>query len=320
MIDDFLEFMQNERAASKYTLRNYRSALEEFADWHAETTGKSPDWIALKRENFRAYLRFLGVKGLNRSAIRVRFAALRSFYKYLIRRNTLQNSPVKNITLPKADKKLPRFLTVEQTAALLDTPFQILAEETKKYENLDPATKDKRLDAFHKSIHALWRDQAILETLYSSGLRISELCNLTVHDISFSKQSLHVFGKGKKERIIPIGSYALDAIKKYWEQVEFHPQDADPVFWSGPSKPVALSPRIIELNLKKYLAKAGLDPELTPHKLRHSFATHILSAGGDLRSVQELLGHSSISTTQIYTHITIERLKQVYAQSHPRAK
>jgi integrase/recombinase XerC len=164
-----------------------------------------------------------------------------------------------------------------------------------------------------------FRDEALLETIYSCGLRISELCGLKVEDLDCKEKLVRVRGKGKKERLLPIGEHALAAIDRYWSALPCRPIGSEPAFFSNPKKSKPLYARDLQLRLKKYLAAAGLDPQLTPHKLRHSYATHLLDAGADLRSVQELLGHAHLATTQVYTHLTTERLKRVSNQAHPRA-
>jgi len=168
-------------------------------------------------------------------------------------------------------------------------------------------------------VSACYRDAAIIETIYSSGLRISELCGLQAADIDWREQVIRVRGKGRKERMVPIGEPALNAIQEYWKRLRSFPRGETPVFLPTARDAKALAPRVIQSRLKKYLIWAGLDPKLTPHKLRHSYATHMLDAGADLRSVQELLGHEHLVTTQIYTHVTIDRLKQAYDEAHPRA-
>jgi integrase/recombinase XerC len=160
---------------------------------------------------------------------------------------------------------------------------------------------------------------AVLETIYSCGLRVSELCGLRVDDIDWDEQLVRVRGKGKKERLVPIGGKALEAIKIYWRLLPRPPAGQSPVFLSHRKQPGPVAPSILQQRLKKHLAAAGLDPHLTPHKLRHSYATHLLDAGADLRSVQELLGHAHLVTTQVYTHVTTERLKKAYDKAHPRA-
>jgi integrase/recombinase XerC len=164
-----------------------------------------------------------------------------------------------------------------------------------------------------------FRDAAILEVIYSCGLRVSELCQLLAEDIDWSGQLVRVRGKGKKERIVPIGAPALEAIRAYWDRRNYAPAGAMPVFLARSNRISPVNQRTVQLRLKIYLSAAGLDPNLTPHKLRHSFATHLLDAGADLRSVQELLGHAHLVTTQVYTHLTTERLKHAYDQAHPRA-
>jgi len=163
------------------------------------------------------------------------------------------------------------------------------------------------------------RDSAILETIYSCGLRISELCGLQAGDINWNEQIVRVRGKGKKERAVPIGTPALEAIRFYWAKRRYLPGADAPVFVAYANKVSAMTPRSVQLRMKRYLQIAGLDPNLSPHKLRHSYATHMLDAGADLRSVQELLGHAHLVTTQVYTHVTTERLKRAYDKAHPRA-
>ena len=260
----------------------------------------------MKRDDFRSYLRCLGRGNLGRAAIQLRFSALRSFYKFLVRHGVLTSSPIKNISLPKIGKRLPQFLTAQQMVDLLQSPLKELTALKQ-----DSATKiDETL---------FLRDVAILETIYSCGLRISELCGLQVQDIDWHNQSVRVRGKGKKERLVPIGAPALEAIRHYWSQLGHPPTDAMPAFLIDQKKRSPLYPRLVQLRLKRYLELAGLDPKLTPHKLRHSYATHLLDAGADLRSVQELLGHAHLVTTQVYTHLTTERLKRAYDEAHPRA-
>ena len=304
----FLQHLATDRGASPYTRRNYAQALAEFAGWYRREQGANPNWGALERDTFRAYLRFLGRRGLGRSALRVRFSALRTFYHFLIRRGVATQMPVRELALPRGSRRLPMFLTVAQTGALLAAPLQELAARRAAGE-----TVSAEVEADY------WRDAAILETIYSCGLRISEVCGLRVEDVNFGEQLVRVRGKGRKERLVPIGAPALEALRAYWQHLASPPGPGEPVFpgRAGPVEPV--QPRTVQLRLKQYLAAARLDPAITPHKLRHSFATHLLEAGADLRSVQELLGHAHLATTQVYTHLTTERLKQVYDQAHPRA-
>lgn len=307
LLDTFFEHLTAERAASPHTLRNYRQSLFEFYRWHRQEHQTPPPWTRLGRDDFRHYLRYLGrTDEVGRAAIQLRFSALRSFYKFLVRRGRLESSPIKNISLPKQERRLPRFLTLQQMNDLLGAPLKELAARR--------AGSSGRVSEV-----PFLRDVAILETIYSCGLRISELCNLLVQDINRSEQMVRVRGKGKKERLVPIGAKALAAIEKYWSSLPDAPSAAMPVFLAHPQKVRPMYPRLVQLRLKHYLAACGLDPKLTPHKLRHSYATHLLDAGADLRSVQELLGHAHLVTTQVYTHVTTERLKKAYDTSHPRA-
>ena len=299
---------------------------------------KSPAaWEQLQRDDFRSFVRFLGRNHLSRAATQLRFSALRTFYKFLMRHGVVESLPIKNLSLPKLEKRLPKFLTKQQMEALLIAPMQPLAAPKKK-------SAGRPISA-----SICYRDVAVLETIYSCGLRVSELCGLRADDIDWSEQIVRVRGKGKKERLVPIGEPALKAIDNYWRTLKQPPSGQLPVFFVEIKKPkkkksnkrkfrkrrlkkktkkksskVAtllrpLTSAQLARRLKKHLAVAGLDPSLTPHKLRHSYATHLLDAGADLRSVQELLGHAHLITTQVYTHVTTERLKKAYDAAHPRA-
>ena len=307
-VTKFLQHLATDRGASIYTQRNYRQALEEFSRWHNDERREPPAWEKLQRDDFRAYLRFLGRHNLGRAAIQVRFCALRSFYKFLIRHGEVATSPIKNLSLPKLGRRLPKFLTAPQMVELLQAPFKLL-----------PVPEARNQNTAKRLVVLCHRDVAILETIYSCGLRISELCGLQAQDIDWHQHLVRVRGKGRKERLLPIGAPALKAIQTYWQLLPQTPGGQSPVFLGSSRRLRPLSPRDLQLRLKKYLALAGLDPTLTPHKLRHSYATHLLDAGADLRSVQELLGHAHLATTQVYTHLTTERLKRAYDQAHPRA-
>jgi len=288
----FLDFQGTERSASPRTLINYREALAAYRHWRGE--GFS-DWRDATGDEFRDYLFALMKQGLKRSTIRLRFAALRSFYKFLVLRRGLACSPVAGVLLPKAARGLPVILSLAQIDELLAIPLhQALDKKTLAWLPL--------------------RDAAILELFYSCGLRIAELLALDVKDVDFIGESVRVFGKGAKERIVPVGGPALAAIQRYRQAA---------VVTSGPLFLSKLRRRItqqaVDQLLKKHLKHSSIPFGISPHKLRHSFATHLLDAGADLRSVQALLGHASLSTTQIYTHVTQERLKTAYDSAHPRA-
>lgn len=288
---DFLEFQATEKSASPRTLANYRDALAAYRSWRgAAFTG----WRDAAADDFRDYLFALMKSGLQRSTIRLRFAALRSFYKYLVLRRGLGHSPVAEVELPKTTRGLPVTLTVGQVDELMALPLRT------------PPTKGPPWLAL--------RDAAILELFYSSGLRISELLSLDVKDLDFIGETVRVTGKGAKQRIVPMGGPAVAAIQRYRQDATV---TSGPLFLS--IRRTRITQQAVDLLLKKYIRLSSIPFKISPHKLRHSFATHLLDAGADLRSVQTLLGHASLSTTQIYTHVTKERLKQAYDQAHPRA-
>jgi len=302
---EFLRHLAADKGASIYTQRNYRQALFQFFLWFKRERKAAPDWAVLRRDDFRDFLRYLGRGNLSRAAIQLRFSALRSFYKHLIRSGLLAVSPIKNLVLPKQEQRLPKFLTEQQINDLLAAPLNEMKRMADGKGGLQAS--------------AYYRDAAMLELMYSCGLRISELCALRAEDIDWTGQALRARGKGKRERLAPLGEPAMDAIKEYWRRREYSPRGEMPVFLARPHKIAPLTPRTVQLRLKKYLLAARLDPAMTPHKLRHSFATHLLDRGADLRSVQELLGHAHLATTQVYTHVTTERLKREYDKAHPRA-
>ncbi len=303
----FFQHLATDRGVSKNTERNYRQALVDFCAWHQQERDTQPKWDQLQRDDFRSYLRFLGRKNLARATIQLRFSALRTFFKYLVRQGHVRSSPIRNLSLPKVGRRLPKFLTSKQVDDLLAAPQKLLAG--------GPADKPGRA----RATLLCRRDVAILETIYSCGLRISEVCGLQAQDLDWHEGLIRVRGKGKKERLVPIGKPALTAIRDYWHLLPQLPGGQSPVFFASSRRSRPVSARDLQLRLKKYLALAGLDPHLSPHKLRHSYATHLLDAGADLRSVQELLGHAHLVTTQVYTHVTTERLKRAYDQAHPRA-
>ena len=316
-IHKFLTHLATDRGASVYTQRNYRQALTEFARWHAESSKFEVQssrplpaiaWDKLSRDDFRNYLRYLGRHNLSRAATQLRFSALRTFYKFLMRQGAVEALPIKNLSLPKMEKRLPKFLTIQQMKDLLAAPVKLLETQAQRKGPGRPV-----------SAAVCLRDVAVLETIYSCGLRVSELCGLRAEDIDWSERLVRVRGKGKKERLVPIGEPAWKAVQNYWAVLKHAPSGPGPVFLTETKKAAPLRPLQLSRRLKQYLVIAGLDPGLTPHKLRHSYATHLLDAGADLRSVQELLGHAHLVTTQVYTHVTTERLKKAYDAAHPRA-
>lgn len=304
----FLAHLATDRGASVYTQRNYEQTLAEFCRWHVDERQTPPVWKKLQRDDFRSYLRFLGRSQLSRATTQLRFSALRSFYRYLMRQGVVESLPIKNLSLPKLEKRLPGFLTRQQMLDLLAAPMKALGAASEKKGAGRPLSAEVAL-----------RDVAVLETIYSCGLRVSELCGLRVEDIDWNERIIRVRGKGRKERLVPIGEPALHAIESYWGAILEPPTGTQPVFRADTKRALPLNRVQLARRLKRYLVVAGLDPKLTPHKLRHSYATHLLDAGADLRSVQELLGHAHLITTQVYTHVTTERLKKAYNEAHPRA-
>lgn len=294
LVDVFLEYLEVEKNVSERTLVNYAHALARFREWR-DSTGGSFDWRELSADDFRRYLFDTLKAGKARATIRLHFSALRSFYKYLCHRQGLETNPLLEVQLPKAEKKLPVVLTRDQVETLLGMPFQ--------------APLEKQAPEWLP-----FRDAAILELFYSSGIRLAELAALDVKDFDFFNETVRVFGKGSKERICPLGNPATEAIHRYRN---FAGVVEGALFISKLRK--RLSTRSVSNVIKKYHELSGIPVDVSPHKLRHSFATHLLDNGADLRSVQTLLGHASLSTTQIYTHVSIERLKQVYDEAHPRA-
>ena len=288
----FFDFMETERSASPLTLTNYRDALAAYRKWRGE---RFDGWKNAGPDDFRDYLFALMKQGLKRSTIRLRFAALRSFYKFLVLRHGLARSPVAEVQLPKPERGLPVVLSVGQIDALLAIPLHTpMAKKSPPWLPL--------------------RDAAILELFYSCGLRISELLALDVKDLDFIGGTVRVFGKGSKERIVPVGDPALNAVQRYRQAAAV---TSGALFLS--IRNTRITQQAVDQLLKKYLKLSDIPFMISPHKLRHSFATHMLDAGADLRGVQSLLGHASLSTTQIYTHVTRERLKQSYDAAHPRA-
>jgi integrase/recombinase XerC len=289
LAEEFLRYLENERNASPRTLKAYRQALTAF-----RAENQTP-WKKCTREEFREYLFAIAKRGQARSYVRLQFSALRTFYQFLAARKGLRGNPVREVQLPKIEARLPLVLTRQQIEELLAAPTR--------------ETKSRSAPAWMPL-----RDVAILELFYSSGLRLSELAALNVADVDPYTESVRVFGKGRKERVCPVGLPALEAISRYRVAANVH---SGPLFINKARK--RISPRSIWLVLKRYVRHTSIPISISPHKLRHSFATHMLDRGADLRSVQALLGHASLSTTQIYTHVTTERLKKAYADAHPRA-
>jgi tyrosine recombinase XerC len=333
LVTEFLNYLKHERHFSPHTAKCYGADLRQFCAFLASdgtsivtplrsgsqtqtafrtentlgsntptaavaetVTDLTQRLLSVTAEDVQSLLAHLGQQNYSKSTVARKLATLRSFYKFCVRRSYLKANPLATIRMPKQEKRLPKFLTVAEINQLLQTP--------------DPTTM---LGA---------RDRAMLEVMYSTGIRVSELVALNVDDVDFTSQLVRVLGKGKKQRNAPIGPTALGAISRYIElrraDVRSSTFDQTALFVNKHGQ--RLSTRSVRRKLDKYLAMSGLDPSISPHTLRHSFATHMLEKGADLRSVQELLGHQSISTTQVYTHLTAERMKKSYDESHPRAE
>ena len=289
LAEEFLRYLDVERNASERTIIAYGRALAAF---RAE---KKTPWKDCTADDFRDYLFEVMKRKQARSYIRLQFSAFRTFYRFLVERKGLARDPVRELALPKAEKKLPLVLTRGQIDELLSAPLRVPKQRS-------------------APVWMPQRDAAIMEIFYSSGLRLSELGSLNVTDVDLYTESVRVLGKGRKERVCPVGAPALEAVSRYRAGANVQ---SGPLFINKARRRMA--PRSIWLILKRYLRHTSIPISLSPHKLRHSFATHLLDAGADLRSVQALLGHASLSTTQIYTHVTVERLKRAYDDAHPRA-
>jgi integrase/recombinase XerC len=291
----FLQYLQVERNASELTLKSYREDLEQLAAFLAERGGPTqPE--AITTLDLRGYVASLHDADYSKATIARRLASMRSFFRFGQREGWSTNNPAKPLRTPRKPRDLPHFLSSDDLARLLETP---------------PANKEAGL-----------RDRAMLETLYSAGLRVSELVGMNDEDIDRAAEILRIRGKGRKERLAPIGSYARKAIDR-WIRVRklaagLERKPNAPVFTNKFGK--RLTTRSVGRLLEKHLKTAGLDRRTTPHTLRHSFATHLLDRGADIRSVQELLGHKSLATTQIYTHLSTAGLRRIYEKAHPRAK
>ena len=306
-----MSFLLSERNSSRHTADGYLQDMAQFAQfrWGEEASAPFP-WESVTQEDARSFLMSMAKNGAKAATTRRKLASLRAFCHWLVREGVIAGNPFSALRGPKLAKSLPKVLSVDEAARFLAAPLKEL-EVLKK-----STSKSKMADMF-----ACIRDAALFEALYSTGCRISEMLALSWREINFDNGTVVVTGKGSKQRLCILGSRALDALRRLRNATDaFIPgggDSAQPVFHGGAGK--RLTSRDAERRMKKWLAAAELPDDVTPHKLRHSFATHLLDAGADLRSVQEMLGHSSLATTQIYTHVSIERLKDEYAKAHPRA-
>jgi len=291
-IQSYLRHLSAERHASPHTLRNYESDLEELRDFLA--AGRKRQAFAVRRvstENLRAYAA-AKLRTCRRATVARKVSAIRGFFAFLVEVGEIRHDPAAGLAAPKIEKRLPVFLPIDDTERLL---------------NGMPAG-----DAWAD------RDRAILETLYATGLRVSELVGLDWGYVDLENECVRALGKGRKERIVPIGEIALDALRSYRRALAEAGIDADPVFVNRRGR--RLTTRSVARFVKRYARRSGTPVAASPHALRHSFATHLLNQGADLRSIQELLGHSSLSTTQRYTHVNLDHLMKAYDHAHPRAR
>jgi integrase/recombinase XerC len=293
----FGDHLERERRCSAYTVRNYRTAFEDFYRWLAAAGLWGKGIGALGPREIRDFV-IEAQRRYGRRTLHNHVSGLRALCRFWMKEGRLSRNPFSGAPLPKLEKRLPQFLTEDQARTLLGSPQRLL--------------QNKGCDAF-----TAWRDRLAMELLYGAGLRVSELVGLNYGSVEMGEGVARVTGKGRKERVCPLGRTACAVLARFRD--EFAPA-------TGPGDPVLCTPggvrmtvRAVQLMLKRHLALAGLPLDLTPHKLRHSFATHLLNAGADLRIVQELLGHAQLVTTQVYTHVSIARLKDVYNRAHPRA-
>ena len=297
LLKRFETYLLGERGTSMHTWKGYSSDIAQFASFAWGEDSSPPfAWKSATDAMARAFLGAFGHDGARATTMRRKLAALRTFYRFLQREGLAVDNPFFSLRGPRSAKAMPKVLSVQDVERLVAQPAKDYAE--------------KRIGEYDSL-----RDTAIFELLYSTGCRISEVTSLKWKDIDFARGSAIVTGKGSKDRLVIVGAPARKALERLKAFV--NPVADDALFLSDSAIPV--SPRFVERKMKKYLAEAGLSSDLTPHKLRHSFATHLLDAGADLRSVQEMLGHASLSTTQIYTHVSVERLKDAYFSAHPRA-
>lgn len=299
----FAAYLAAERGASPHTSEGYAADLGQLvASKWGERAEPPFDWASLSEQDARRFVISFASEGAAAATVRRKLASARAFFRHLQREGVVRDNPFSLLHGPRMEKRLPKTLSV----ADID---RFLARPRADYE------------AGLIGEYSCARDAALFEVLYSTGCRISEVVSIAWEIVDFSRGCMIVTGKGSKDRLVIVGSRALAALEELRSVAERRFSrpvlPSEPVFLSDRQEPV--SPRFVERRMKRYLAEAGLPTDLSPHKLRHSFATHLLDAGADLRSVQEMLGHASISTTQIYTHVSVERLKDIYASSHPRA-
>ena len=292
VIERFLRYLDVERDVSPHTLKGYREDLESLAVYLSDDSGKPPAPGGIDPLDLRQYISDLHEAGYARTSISRRLASLRSFFRFAQREGIVDSNPAKPLRNPRKQRQLPHFMTSDEVERLLRAPDS------------------------HQRMGA--QDLAILETMYSTGVRVSELVGLNLADVELDEGVARVRGKGRRERYAPLGSFAVGAIRRWLEHRHEEKLERDDAIFVN-RLGSRLSTRSVGRMLEKYLARAGLARRTPPHTLRHSFATHLLDRGADIRSVQELLGHRSLVTTQVYTHLTTATLRKAYEKAHPRA-
>lgn len=294
-LEAYCQYLSYQRRLSIHTVRNYRKAIERFVLFLKAEKQWRDSFSGIDQVTVRSFL--IEEQGrISRRTLHNYISGLRNFYTYLRQEEQCSTNPFSQVILPKLERTLPQFLTEVQMVDLLEAPAKMHQAEL-----ISP------FDAF--------RDNLMMEMLYGGGLRVSELCALKHGAIDRKTGVARVLGKGGKERICPLGALAMDSLEAFIERFQFSTEPEAPVLID--KKRRAMRPRQVQLALKRYLRFAGLPMTITPHKLRHSFATHLLNSGAELRAVQEMLGHASLSTTQLYTHVSIQRLKEIHSQAHP---
>ncbi len=328
-IDKFMEYLRSVRNASPHTIANYGKDLEQFQTFLTPPGTSTPPIAKIKHQFIREYIGHLHEAGLEKSSIARKLAALRSFFKYCVREGALKDNPARLVPTPKLPKRIPSVLSAEEMSGFLDQLATIqnpgLGRKQKKGGDIAALMPTTAVIKLEDGL-LLRRDRAILELLYAAGLRVSELTGLNLVDMDQKDRVVRVIGKGRKERIVPYGVKAAEALALYWPERE-------KLLRANYGQEGGTSPRAIFLNymgrrltqrsvgriVKKYVRLVNINWDLHPHSLRHAFATHLLADGADLRAIQELLGHQSLSTTQKYTHASIRQLMDIYDKSHPHA-
>lgn len=326
----FLEYLRSVRNASPHTLTNYSNDLEQFLTYLTPPGTAAPGLRKINHQIIREYVGHMHEAGLEKSSIARKLAALRSFFKYCVREGLLKENPARLVPTPKLPKRIPTVLSAEEMSGFLDqlagmqNPAAERKGRKKRWEAVAPVSSSALVKPEDGLL--LRRDRAILELLYAAGLRVSEMTGLNVMDVEQKDQVVRVIGKGRKERIVPYGAKAAEAMSLYWPEREKllqensrHGGKTDPqaIFLNYMGR--RLTQRSVGRIVKKYVKLVNINWDLHPHSLRHAFATHLLADGADLRAIQELLGHQSLSTTQKYTHASIRQLMDIYDKAHPHA-